>query len=330
MTERQPSALPVRTPRRFGEIIAAIVVVLVLVWFLSGVLSNEALDLGAIPRFLFSPVILAGVGQTLLITLLSMAIGVVLGLASAVARVSSNRVLAAVAWFYVWFFRGTPVLVQLIFWFNLGVLVQNISLGLPFGPAWFSIDTNALITPLTAALLGLGLNEGAYMSEIIRAGVLSVEGGQVEAARALGMSRAKTMRVVVLPQAMRIIVPPTGNELIGLLKTSSLASVISFSELLNAGSRIYSSNLKVLELLVVVSIWYLAITSVMSIGQYFLERRLAAGNGLRATPSLGSTVRDGLLGRRAGMLRGRRSLLDAREGDEPPLVSTLETGEEQR
>jgi polar amino acid transport system permease protein len=325
MSTNEHDGLPVHTPRRYGELIAGVIVTVIVAWVLYGLLSNDQLDLAVVPQYLFSPAILNGVVQTLLLTALSMIIGIVLGLASAVARVSSNRVLAAVAWFYVWFFRGTPVLVQLIFWFNLGILVQQISFGVPFGPTFFAIDTNDLITPLTAALLGLGLNEGAYMSEIVRAGVLSVDAGQTEAARALGMSKGTVMRVVVLPQAMRVIVPPTGNELIGLLKTTSLASVISFNELLGASSRIYSSNLKVLELLVVVSIWYLAITSVLSIGQYYLERSLAAGNGLASTPTFGVTIRDGVLGRRAkGVRRGSIPL------DPTRTVGTIGSGEEQR
>ena len=303
-TDRDPQTMRVVTPRRYGEVIAGIILALIVASLATALMSNDQLDIEAIPRYIFSPVILDGVVQTLLLTALSMLIGLVLGLASAILRVSNNRVLAAVAWFYVWFFRGTPVLVQLIFWFNLGVLFQNITIGVPFGPTLFSIETNDLITPLTAALLGLGLNEGAYMSEVVRGGVLSVDGGQIEAARALGMSKGKTLRVVVLPQALRIIIPPTGNELIGLLKTTSLASVISFTELVGASSRIYSANLKVLELLVVVSIWYLAITSVLSVGQYYLERRLAAGSGLQSAPTLGQVIRDGILGRRARSLRG--------------------------
>jgi polar amino acid transport system permease protein len=295
--------LRVAPTRRWRELIAAAVLVVAIAWIGIAVGTQQRIDLAAIPRYLFHPVIMTGLLRTLEITALSMLIGLVLGFASAVARVSPNRVLRGIAWFYVWFFRGTPVLVQLIFWFNLGVLFQSVSLGIPYLPALVSAPTNDLITPFTAALLGLGLNEGAYMSEIVRAGVLSVDQGQTEAARALGMTRGRIMRVIVLPQAMRVIVPPTGNELIGLLKTSSLASVISFQELLSSATRIYSVNLEVLELLLVVSIWYLAITSVLSAGQWALERRLAAGSGIATAPSLLDTMRDGILGRRAALVR---------------------------
>jgi len=283
-----------------------------LIWLVWTVLDTPTLDLASIPRFLVMQAMLVGVGQTLILTAVAMAVGIVLGLLSAVAYLSSNRVLRAVAWAYVWFFRGTPVLVQLIFWFNIGIVFKNISIGIPFGPELFSVPTNDLITPISAAILGLGLNEGAYMSEIIRSGVMSVDSGQVEAARALGMSKAKSLRVVILPQALRIIVPPTGNELIGMLKTSALASVISVTELLGASSRIYSANLKVVEVLAAASIWYLLLTSLLSLGQYFLERRLAIGSGLVPSAMPG-----------ASLFRGRRraAVSTERDGDDRIAVA---------
>ncbi len=171
-----------------------------------------------------------------------MAVGIVLGVILAVMRLSANPLLSGSSWVYIWFFRGTPVLVQLLVWFNLAFLYPKISIGIPFGPSWLTASANNLITPLTAAILGLGLNEGAYMAEIVRAGILSVEHGQGEAAQALGMTRGLTMRRVVLPQAMRVIIPPTGNETISMLKTSSLASVITVTELLYAVQLIYSVN----------------------------------------------------------------------------------------
>jgi polar amino acid transport system permease protein len=179
---------------------------------------------------------------------------------------------------YIWFFRGTPVLVQLLVWFNLAFLYPKISIGIPFGPSWLTANANNLITPLAAAILGLGLNEGAYMAEIVRAGILSVEHGQSEAAQALGMSSGQTMRRIILPQAMRVIIPPTGNETISMLKTSSLASVITVTELLYAVQLIYSVNFKTIPLLIVASIWYLIVTSVLTAGQYYVERYYARGS----------------------------------------------------
>jgi polar amino acid transport system permease protein len=198
-------------------------------------------------------------------------------------RLSANPLLSGASWAYIWFFRGTPVLVQLLFWYNLAALFPQISLGVPFGPAFVHGSANSLITALTASILGLGLNEGAYMAEIVRAGILSVDHGQVEAAQALGMTRAVTMRRIILPQAMRVIVPPTGNETISMLKTSSLASVITVTELLYAVQLIYSVNFKTIPLLIVASLWYLIATSVLTVGQYFVERHYARGSA-RALP----------------------------------------------
>ncbi|MGH3049723.1 MAG: amino acid ABC transporter permease, partial [Gaiellaceae bacterium] len=181
----------------------------------------------------------------------------------------------------IWFFRGTPVLVQLLFWYNIAALYPKISLGIPFGPQFAHVDANSLITPFLAATLGLGLNEAAYMAEIVRAGIISVSEGQTEAALALGMTRLQTMRRIVLPQAMRVIVPPTGNETISMLKTSSLASVIALSELLYSAQLIYSVNYRTIQLLIVASIWYLIVTTVLSFGQYYVERHFGRGASRR-------------------------------------------------
>jgi polar amino acid transport system permease protein len=194
-------------------------------------------------------------------------------------RISRNPVLAATSSFYIWFFRGTPVLVQLLFWFN-GVpsVFKNLSIAVPFTHlTLYSTPMVMFMTPFMAAFLGLGLNEGAYMAEIVRAGVLSVEEGQTDAALALGMTSGETMRHIVLPQAIRVILPPTGNEFVSILKTSSLATVVTYGELLRRAGDIYATNLQVVPLLVVASIWYLAITSVASVGQYYVERRFGRG-----------------------------------------------------
>jgi polar amino acid transport system permease protein len=231
-------------------------------------------------------VILQGLWITVQLTVASMLIGVILGVAVALMQVSDSRILRTGAMAYVWFFRGTPLLVQLIFWFNIALIFPEISLGVPFdGPKLVSWSTNAVVTGFVAALLGLSINEGAYMSEIVRAGLQSVDPGQQEAAAALGMSRAQIMKRVVLPQAMRIIVPPTGNQFISMLKTTSLVSVIAGADLLTVAQRLYLTNFEVIALLIVASIWYLVLTTVASVGQYFLEKRFSRGFGGGQEPS---------------------------------------------
>ncbi|MGB8021766.1 MAG: amino acid ABC transporter permease [Candidatus Nanopelagicales bacterium] len=231
----------------------------------------------------FAPPVVRGVVTTLWLTIAAMVVGVLLGVVLAVMRLSPNPVLAGAAWFYVWVFRGTPVLVQLVVWGNLNSLYRTISLGVPFGPEWFVFETRDLIPPVAAALLGLGLNEAAYMSEIIRAGILSVDEGQTEAASALGLSRLTTLRRIVLPQAMRVVVPPTGNETISMLKTTSLVAYVPYIELFFQTSSIGSRTFQPFPMLVTASLWYLAMTSVLMIGQYYIERHYARGS-VRSLP----------------------------------------------
>jgi polar amino acid transport system permease protein len=222
--------------------------------------------------------VLDGLVVTLELTVIAMAIGIAGGVVLAVMRLSPNPLISGASWLYVWFFRGTPVLVQLLFWSFISALYPKISLGIPFGgPELVSGDANRIITPFVAAILGLGLNEAAYMAEIVRAGILSVEEGQTDAAQALGMTRLQTMRRIVLPQAMRVIIPPTGNETISMLKTSSLVSVIAYKELLYSVQLIYAVSFLQIPLLIVASIWYLVITTLLSIGQYYVERRFGRG-----------------------------------------------------
>jgi polar amino acid transport system permease protein len=236
-----------------------------------------------IGHYFFSAPILDGLVVTLELTVIAMAIGNALGVGFAVMRLSPNPLVANASWLYIWFFRGTPVLVQLLFWYDVSYLYPAITLGIPFGPAFVHFSSNTLVTPFLAAIFGLGLNEGAYMAEIVRAGILSVDEGQTDAAQALGMSRLATMRRVVLPQALRVIVPPLGNETISMLKTSSLASVIAVTELLRSVQNVYSATYQTVPLLMVASFWYLIVTSVLTIGQYYVERRLARG-ALREVP----------------------------------------------
>lgn len=226
---------------------------------------------------LFDDRIIKGAVNTVIISVLSMIIGLVLGVVFAVMRLSKNPVTGAVAWLYIWLFRGTPVYVQLLLWFNLALIFPILNLG------FYKDEMVDVMTPFAVALLGLGLNEGAYMAEIVRSGIQSVDEGQTEASHALGMSNGKTMRRIVLPQAMRVIVPPTGNEFINLLKTSSLVSAVQYTDLLRAATNIGSTSFAIMEMLLVASVWYLALTSVFSIGQYYVERYYARGS-LRQLP----------------------------------------------
>jgi polar amino acid transport system permease protein len=262
------------------------VVIAVLVAMLVHMLvTNENLEWNVVGQYFWVPIMREGVLRTIWLTVASMAIGVMLGAVTAVMRLSQNRIVSTAAWLYTWFFRGTPVLVQIIFWFNIPLLIKSFSVGIPFGPEFWSEESKTLVTSTVAALLALGLNEGAYMSEIVRAGIISVDEGQAEAAQALGMTRLQIMRRIVLPQAMRVIIPPTGNETISMLKTTSLLSVISVFEIFRSAEAIYNANYKVVPLLIVASIWYLILTTVLSFGQYYVERYYARGSSRNLPPT---------------------------------------------
>jgi polar amino acid transport system permease protein len=267
-------AVPVRHPGRWVAIAVIAVLVAMLV---HSFLTNPNFGWDVVGQYLFSAPVLRGLRNTLILTVLSMAIGVAGGVLLAVMRLSPNPVLAGAAAVYIWLFRGTPLITQLIFWNFLASLYPRLGLGIPFGPTFVSVDTNTVISVFTAALLGLGLNEAAYMAEIVRGGIQSVDHGQSEAAGALGLSRIQTLRRIVLPQAMRVIVPPTGNETIAMLKTTSLVVVIAYFELTVAVQTIYSRTFETIPLLIVAALWYLALTSVLSVGQMFIERRFGRG-----------------------------------------------------
>jgi polar amino acid transport system permease protein len=267
-------AVPVRRPGRW---VAAAIVLVVAVALVRSVATNPRFEWSVVGNYLFDERILNGLVVTIELTVISMAIGITLGVVLAVMRLSPNPLVSGSSWLYIWFFRGTPILVQLLFWYNIGALYPKLALGIPFGPAFIHADANTLITPFRAAILGLGLNEGAYMAEIVRAGMISVDEGQTDAAQSLGMTRLQTLRRIVLPQAMRVIIPPTGNETISMLKTSSLASVITVTDLLYSAEQIYAVNYKTIQLLIVASIWYIVCTSVLYVGQYYLERYYGRG-----------------------------------------------------
>jgi polar amino acid transport system permease protein len=285
-------AVPVRRPGRW---LAGAVVLVLAVAIVRSIATNPHFEWGVVSHYLFDERILEGLRVTLELTVIAMAIGVALGLVLSVMRLSPNPLVSSGSWLYIWFFRGTPVLVQLLFWYNIAALYPKIGIGIPFGPAFVHADANSLIPPYTAAILGLGLNEGAYMAEIVRAGIISVPDGQTEAARSLGMTRLQTMRRIVLPQAMRVIIPPTGNETISMLKTTSLVSVIAVPELLLASQNIYSQNFKTIPLLIVVSIWYIVCTSVLYVGQFYLERYYGRGAAREQGATLAGRVLRGVM-----------------------------------
>lgn len=227
-------------------------------------------------RFMTAPAILAGVLNTVLLAVLAMAIGVVLGTMVAIMRGSGNPVMEWTSAGYIWLFRGTPVLLQLMLWYNLALVFPNFGI-----PGVWSVRMIDIMTPFWAALIGLGLNQGSYTAEIIRAGMLSVDSGQYEAAKTIGMTRLRALRRIVLPQAMRVVIPPLGNEFILMIKTTSLASVIQFSEVLYSASSIYYANARVVELLLVAGAWYLVAVSVLTLLQIPLERHFAKGSAPR-------------------------------------------------
>jgi polar amino acid transport system permease protein len=223
-------------------------------------------------QFFTARAILLGLLNTVYMTVLAMLFGIVLGVVFAIMYMSPNPVLKWVAWFYIWFFRGTPLMLQLLLWFNLALVFPMVGI-----PGLFEARTVTVITPFMATLLGLGINQGAYTAEVVRGGILSVDVGQTEAAKAIGMGRLTTLRRIVLPQAMRVIIPPIGNEVISMVKLTSVASVIQFSEILRNAQAIYYANARVIELLIVAAGWYLIVVTLLSVGQFFLERHFAKG-----------------------------------------------------
>ncbi|MFE2730580.1 amino acid ABC transporter permease [Streptomyces sp. NPDC059349] len=274
-----PEAIKAIPVRHYGRYVAAVVAIAALAAIIYAFAQGK-INWGAIPDYFFDDRILRGVGQTLLLTVISMVIGVAGGILLAVMRLSRNPVTSSIAWFYIWFFRGTPVLVQLFVWFNLGLVFEYINLGPIYKDYWSSF-----MTPFLTALLGLGLNEAAYMAEICRAGLLSVDEGQTEASHALGMSHSKTLRRIVIPQAMRVIVPPTGNEVINMLKTTSLVSAVQFYELFRYAQDIGQTSGAPVEMYFLAAAWYLVMTSVLSVGQYYLERYYARGSSRSLPPT---------------------------------------------
>ena len=264
--------LPVIPRRRYGLWIGTVLSVVFAVVMVRAVASNPAFGWDIAWGYLFHPSIMRGLGTTILLTVVIMACAIVVGTVIAIMRVSPSLILQGFASGYVWFFRGVPALIQLIFWYNLALVVREFSLTLPWLGTVFSIRTNDLMSPFVAAVVALSLCEAGYMAEIIRAGIRSVPAGQTEAAGSLGMTYGGILRRIVLPQAMRFVVPPTGNEAISLLKMTSLVTYIAVDDLFYAAQSIYARTFETIPLLLVVGFWYLLVVTIMSVGQYYLER----------------------------------------------------------
>jgi polar amino acid transport system permease protein len=281
VTEPEIRAIPVR---HYGRWVGAVVAILFVVLVARLFILSPNIKWGKVAHYLLNDQILVGLRLTIIFTIAAMTIGITLGIVIAVMRLSVNPVLRTISWFYIWVFRGTPMLVQIIFWYNIALILPRIGIGIPYTHWWWSTSTNAVFSASIAAIVALGLNETAYMSEIVRAGIQVVDYGQTEAGLAVGMKRGLVFRLIVLPQAMRAIIPPTGNDIIGMLKSTSLVSVIAAQELLTKAQNIYAGNFLTIELLLVAAFWYLVVTTVLTWGQYYVERHFARGATNREPP----------------------------------------------
>jgi polar amino acid transport system permease protein len=266
------SRMPVARELHWRRWLAAAAILVVLAAMVRAFAGGQ-IEWSYVGRFLSAKVILEGIVNTMVMAVLAMALGIVLGVVVAIMRLSPNPVLQSVAAGYTWLFRGTPLILQLLLWFNLALVFPTIGI-----PGLWSVRAVDVMTPFLSALLGLGINQGAYTSEVMRAGMLSVDAGQYEAAQAIGMGRLRALRRIILPQAMRVVIPPLGNEFIGMVKATSLASVIQYPEVLHNAENIYYANSRVIELLIVAGLWYLLIVSILTPLQMLLERRFARGS----------------------------------------------------
>lgn len=284
-----PGRIRAKETPRPGTWISAVIVALLVAALIRFLVVNPVFDWDTVFMYLFDVKVIQGVGWTLLITVLAMVLGTAVALAAAIMRRSDNAVLRGVSWAYIFIFRGTPVYTQLVFWGLFTVILPRIAVGVPFGPELFSLSTRDLFPALAGAVVGLGLNEGAYLAEIIRSGLGSVDRGQTEAAKALGMSERRILSRIIVPQAMRVIIPPLGNETIGMLKTTSLVLAVPFTlDLTFATNAIANKLFTPVPLLIVAALWYLAITSVLMVGQHYLERYFGRGFDDRAPARPGS------------------------------------------
>ncbi len=282
--EKAAADAPRIVPRRHtGRWLAAAVALLLFAMVVNSVVRNQAFQWGVVGRYFTTAAVLDGLLLSLWLTAVVMVLGFLLGTLLAVMRLSANPVLRTLSWGYVWIFRSTPLLVQLLFWFNIGALYPTLGVGIPFGPQFLTVETVNLLGPTLTAVIGLTLHESAYAAEVVRGGILSVDAGQTEAAQALGLSRRRTLRRIVVPQAMRSIVPTAGNMLIGTLKGTSIVSVLAVHDLLYSVQLIYNQTYQIIPLLMVATLWYIAVTTVLGVGQFYVERYYARGDS-RALP----------------------------------------------
>ncbi len=293
---------PIAVPK-IGHWLGGAVLAVLAVVFLQVLVTNKNMQWGVVAEYMFSPAILAGLGMTLLLTFVAMVLGLAIGVVLAIMRLSSSRVFQSVSWGWIWFFRGVPPLVQMIFWYNLALLLPELSIGIPFGgPKLISWNTNQLITPFSAAIMGLAFTESAYAAEMIRAGIQAVNVGQTEAAATLGMTRGQTLRRIVLPQALRIVIPPIGNDTISMLKFTSLVSVLALPDLLYSAQMVYARTYQTVPLLLVATIWYLVLTTVLTVIEHAVEHRLKSEHRA-GEKKLGGIFSFGLFSRQQETLR---------------------------
>ena len=306
-TDEQLLAARLVPLRRPGQWISAGVLLILAAMLVHTLVTNRRFQWPVVRGYFFESSVLHGLELTVWLTGAVLATGYLLGIALAAARLSKNPVLKALSFGFVWLIRSVPMLVQLLFWYELASLYPRLSLGVPFGPEFASFKTAHLFGGILAAYVALSLDVAAFSAEIVRGGILSVPAGQVEAAQALGLGRGRIFRRIVLPQAMPSIVPASGNLLIGMLKATSIVSVIAVQDLLYSTQLIYNQNFQIIPLLLVATLWYIVLTTVLSIGQYFVERRYARGSNRRGA-GFGQLFRGNLpLFGRAGLVTGAGS-----------------------
>ncbi|NUH37248.1 amino acid ABC transporter permease [Streptomyces samsunensis] len=278
----EPTVLKRAKRRRPGLLVANAIVLVLAAMAVTTIFTNSRFEWETVAKYFFEIRVLKGIGVSIGMTAVTMALSLVSGTLVALMRMGDSRLMSTVAAAFIWVFRSIPMLVQLLFWYNLAALFPTLSLGIPWGPRFITFDSNSVIGPLTAAIIGLTLHETAYIAELIRSGLLAVPDGQRQAASALGLTPAQIFFRVTLPQALRVIVPPMGNELISLLKATSLVSVITLADLLYSVQLIYAKNFQTVPLLIVAAIWYMIITGVITLLQQRLERRLGRHTMLSA------------------------------------------------
>lgn len=315
-SEGQPQVIKAVPVRHWGRWVSAAIVALIAYGIVNQLIVNDKFQWDVVFDNLFKPQIFNALKWTILLTIGAMILGIILAVTMAIMRKSDNPILRGVATVYIWFFRGTPIYMQLIFWGLIGTLFPTITVGIPAGIDFFTFNPNALFadrqhTMFVYAVLGLGLNEGAYLSEIVRSGLNSVDAGQEEAAKALGMSKGQIMRRIILPQAMRVIVPPTGNETISMLKTTSLVTAVPLSlELTHVTNAMGFSSFQPVPFLIVAAIWYLVITSILMVGQYYLERYYGKGAATENNPARNRKARKTTSSRQAAINAAGTTTID--------------------